>query len=77
MLTNAETLQLIDLLIKASPRDQLAGRYDVIVTPTIYSPEDFVPRKKVCIGDVTNVVGEINCEAVMDAQALTGHPIVL
>ena len=58
MLTNDETLQLIGLLKKASPRDQVAGRYNLLITPTIYAPEDFTPRKRVCIGDVSNVVGE-------------------
>jgi hypothetical protein len=70
MLTQQETKQLIDLLAKADPRDEVAGRYEVIVTPTIFSPEDFTPRKKVCIGDVTNVVGELNLEDLEDARAM-------
>lgn len=75
MLSSQETKQLIDLLAKADPRDEVAGRYEVIVTPTIFAPtiiapEDFTPRKKVCIGIVTNVVGEVNLEDVMDARAM-------
>lgn len=63
LLTPEETLQLILLLKKATPtRPETAGFYRVIVTPTIYSPEDFVPRKKVCIDDTTNVVGEVSIE---------------
>ena len=58
MLTEQETQELIRLLTKASPRPEIAGKYVVIITPSIYSPDDFIPRKKVCIGDVSTVIGE-------------------
>lgn len=58
MLTEQETLQLISLLVKAAPRAEVAGTYKIIITPTIYAPDDFTPRKKVCIDEITNVVGE-------------------
>ncbi len=62
MLTAQETHDLISLLKKASPRNDTAGRYEVIITPTIFAPEDFTPRKRVCIDSIDNVVGETTVE---------------
>ena len=57
MLTPTETRRLITLLRKATPeRSEVAGKYEVIVTPTIFRPEDFTPFKEVCIVKV--VVGK-------------------
>ncbi len=66
-LTPEETNELIKLLNKADPRTDLAGRYEVIITPTVYAPEDFLPRKKVCIGNVSNVVGEVTYTKIVAA----------
>jgi hypothetical protein len=58
-LTAKETKRLIDLLQKAAGAAQAAGKYVVYVTPKIFAPEDFKPRQKVCIGSISNVVGEV------------------
>jgi hypothetical protein len=62
MLTQEETVQLLTLLKKAAPRSEVAGRYNLIVTPTTYAPEDFIPYKKVCIDTVDNVIGKATVE---------------
>ena len=67
-LNSEETYQLIQLLAKAEPRTEVAGRYEVIITPTILAPEDFVPRKKVCLGSAVNVIGETTCKIAEDMK---------
>ncbi len=72
LLTHDETMQLISLLRKASPRSEVAGTYKVLVTPTIFTPEDFKPYKRVCIDDVKNVVGQVDVEAAQDYETIMG-----
>ncbi len=56
MLTAEETAQLIELLKKADPRSDTAGKYTIIVTPRIFRSE-VSEYRKVCINEISNVVG--------------------
>ena len=69
MLTPEETKQLITLLAKVavlSGRNEVAGCYEIVVTPTIYAPEDFVPKKRVYLHSVAS----INPQSIKDATQI-------